>query len=660
MRSGMRYWAAFLLIVLIALSGCVSLPALTVTLETPTNGGSVPSLTPMLAWSCSGPANSYHLQVASDANFQSVIIDVINLGNVSYTIPLGNLSPDQTYYWRVSATTDGRASGWSAYSSFKTQAIRGTTVKVNATVDGAPWSGTVNYTISGARTDSSSSVPMNFTELPVGTYTITYNSGAPPGATLVSIIPSPTQTLPSGGTITFTLNFHKQVTSAIMVKATVDGTPWSGAVNYSISGLKADAGYTVPQNLDNYPAGIYILTYNYGGPAGATLVSITPSPTQSLSTGGAINFTLNFQRQLTGVITVNAVVDGSPWSGPCNYTITGPATNYGTSTPQNFVNQPAGVYTLTYNSGGPPGAMITGITPSPTQSLSTGGAINFTLNFQRQLTGVITVNAVVDGSPWSGPCNYTITGPATNYGTSTPQNFVNQPAGVYTLTYNSGGPPGAMITGITPSPTQKLSTGGAINFTLNFQRQFVGTIVVNATLDGAPWRVAIGSGVVNYTVTGPRTESSSTIPQTFSSCPSGTYTLTYSSGGPIGATLASITPSPSQNLPSGGTIVFTMNFHGQAKGSVTVMAVIDGQPWSGSVSYTLNGPYVDSGYSVPETFSNCPQGIYTLSYMSGGPPSTVLERITPGPTQSLAPGGSVTFTLHFHFVGLPQEPGLLK
>jgi len=573
MRSGMRYWAAFLLIVLIALSGCVSPPALTVTLETPTNGGSVPSLTPMLAWSCSGPANSYHLQVASDANFQSVIIDVINLGNVSYTIPLGNLSPDQTYYWRVSATTDGRASGWSAYSSFKTQAIRGTTVKVNATVDGAPWSGTVNYTISGARTDSSSSVPMNFTELPVGTYTITYNSGAPPGATLVSIIPSPTQTLPSGGTITFTLNFHKQVTSAIMVKATVDGTPWSGAVNYSISGLKADAGYTVPQNLDNYPAGIYILTYNYGGPAGATLVSITPSPTQSLSTGGAINFTLNFQRQLTGVITVNAVVDGSPWSGPCNYTITGPATNYGTSTPQNFVNQPAGVYTLTYN---------------------------------------------------------------------------------------SGGPPGAMITGITPSPTQKLSTGGAINFTLNFQRQFVGTIVVNATLDGAPWRVAIGSGVVNYTVTGPRTESSSTIPQTFSSCPSGTYTLTYSSGGPIGATLASITPSPSQNLPSGGTIVFTMNFHGQAKGSVTVMAVIDGQPWSGSVSYTLNGPYVDSGYSVPETFSNCPQGIYTLSYMSGGPPSTVLERITPGPTQSLAPGGSVTFTLHFHFVGLPQEPGLLK
>ncbi len=573
MRSNMRCFAVFLVICLVTFSGCVPPPTLTVTLETPANGSTVPSVTPMLAWSCYGPANSYHLQMANDANFQSVIIDVTNLGGVSYTIPAGNLSPDQTYYWRVSAIRDGQTSGWSAYSSFRTQTVRGA-ITVNANVDGAPWSGPVNYTITGPKADSSSSVPANYSDLPAGTYTLTYNSGGPPGATLVSISPSPTQTLASGSSINFSLNFHKQLAGTITVNAVVDGMPWSGQVNYTITGPMTDSNYSVPQTFSNLPAGAYTLTYNYGGPAGATLVSITPSPSQHLSTGGAMAFTLNFHRELGGTITVNAIVDGAPWSGPVDFTITGPTTDYSPSVPQSFGRQPPGVYTLTYNSGGPPGAMLIGITPSPTQNLAAGGSITFTLNFHRQ--------------------------------------------------------------------------------------QVAGTVVVNATLDGAPWKVAIGSGVVNYTISGPKSDASSTVPETFSNCPPGTYTLVYNSGGPIGATLASITPSPSQNLPPGGTVVFTMNFHGQAKGTVTVMAVIDGQPWSGPVSYTLNGPYVDSGYSVPETFSNCPQGVYTLSYKSGGPPSTVLERITPGPTQSLPPGGSVTFTLYFHFVGLPQEPGLLK
>lgn len=47
---------------------------------------------PMLAWSCSVPANCYNLQVATDADFQSIIVDVLNLGGVSYNIPSGNLS----------------------------------------------------------------------------------------------------------------------------------------------------------------------------------------------------------------------------------------------------------------------------------------------------------------------------------------------------------------------------------------------------------------------------------------------------------------------------------------------------------------------------------------------------------------------------------------
>lgn len=335
----------------------------------------------------------------------------------------------------------------------------------------------------------------------------------------------------------------------------------------------------------------------------------------------------------------------------------GPRADAGYNVPQNLGNHPAGTYTLTYNYGGPSEATLASITPSPTQNLSVGGTITFTMNFQRQVAGVITVNAVVDGAPWSGPCSYTITGPVTSYGASAPQSFPDQPGGVHTLTYNSGGPPGAILTGITPSLTQKLPSGGAISFTLNLQRQFVGTIVVNATLDGAPWRTAPGSGAISYTISGPRSELGSAIPWTISNCPPGLYTLVYNSGGPIGATLMGITPSPSQNLASGGTITFTMNFHSETKGTIMVNAMFKGEPWSGPVDYVLTGPYVDSGHAVPETFTNCPQGIYTLNYRSGGPLSAVLERIVLAPTQHLPPGGGLPFTLWFRFAGvIPPGP----
>jgi hypothetical protein len=85
----------------------------------------------------------------------------------------------------------------------------------------------------------------------------------------------------------------------------------------------------------------------------------------------------------------------------------------------------------------------------------------------------------------------------------------------------------------------------------------VGTINVNATLDGTPW-----SGAVDFTVkkSGGGTDNSSAVPKSWSQMPTGTYTLHYNSGGPSGATLASITPSATQTLSSAGTVTFTLNF----------------------------------------------------------------------------------------------------
>ena len=443
------------------------------------------------------------------------------------------------------------------------------------------------------------------------------------------------------------------VKGTVKVSATLDGSPWTGQVSYRVTGSDTFSGSSTPQSFNNLPAGGYALSYQAGGPVGATLASITPLPTQTLDADGTAYFTLNFHSQSTSTVTINANLNGSPWTGQVNYSLSGPFADSEQLAPKTISNLPAGTYTLTYHSGGPAGATLASISPSPTQNLPVGSAITYTLNFfAQQATGNMVVNASLDGAPWSGQVIYTIRGPFTDSESSVPQTFTTLPAGGYTITYNSGGPPGAALANITPSPRQTLAGGHTIVFNLNFvSQQANGTIMVNATLDGAPWQTALGSGTINYAIVGPATNSSPFIPSTFSEQPVGTYTLSYNSGGPIGATLDSITPSPRQTLASGGTIVFTLNFHAQAKGTVLINATLNGEPWSGAIGYVVQGPYVESGFSVPRSIDNAPAGTYTVTYRSEGPPDAIFEGVAPS-RQALPPGGSITFTFNFVFRGV--------
>lgn len=84
-------------------------------------------------------------------------------------------------------------------------------------------------------------------------------------------------------------------TGTINVKATLDGSTWTGAVNYTLtpasgsptSGTTVDKSFTV--NPDSWNC-----TYVSGGPGAAYFVNVTPSEVQSVSAGGTITFTLNF------------------------------------------------------------------------------------------------------------------------------------------------------------------------------------------------------------------------------------------------------------------------------------------------------------------------------------------------------------------------------
>ena len=104
----------------------------------------------------------------------------------------------------------------------------------------------------------------------------------------------------------------------------------------------------------------------------------------------------------------------------------------------------------------------TGIIPSPT-------------------TGVIQVNANLNGTPWSGSVTYSISGAQNFSGNTVPADFQDRPQGSYTLAYVSGGPANSTFASITSSSSLTLNGGGVITFTLNFSKAAPCTYSISPT-----------------------------------------------------------------------------------------------------------------------------------------------------------------------------------
>jgi hypothetical protein len=85
---------------------------------------------------------------------------------------------------------------------------------------------------------------------------------------------------------------------------------------------------------------------------------------------------------LTNIVRAQATYNGTAFSGPINYNIVGPGgVIIGNAVPGETANLSPGQYTLVYQNGGPANSILTGITPSASQTLSNGGSIVFTMNF---------------------------------------------------------------------------------------------------------------------------------------------------------------------------------------------------------------------------------------------------------------------------------------
>jgi photosystem II stability/assembly factor-like uncharacterized protein len=90
------------------------------TLVSPPNNSIDITTTPTLDWDSIPFAETYRVQLSTDPNFGSFIINVAGLTSSHYNVSGGTLNNNTTYYWRVSATNQAGTSAFSAVWNFKT------------------------------------------------------------------------------------------------------------------------------------------------------------------------------------------------------------------------------------------------------------------------------------------------------------------------------------------------------------------------------------------------------------------------------------------------------------------------------------------------------------------------------------------------------------
>ncbi len=230
------------------------------------------------------------------------------------------------------------------------------------------------FNVTGPATYTGSGTTWSQSNAPVGIYTITYDPI--PGYDTPA---SETQTLVSGGTITFTGLYDLSV-------GTITVTTNNTAATFTLTGPATYTGSGISWSQSNAPVGIYTITYGsisgYDAPA---------SSSQTLISKGTIIFAGTYNLSV-GTITVTTN------NTAATFNVTGPATYTGSGTSWSQSNAPVGIYTITYDP-------IPGYdTPaSDTQTLVSKGTIAFTGMYNDTIPPATT--ATLSGTPGNNGWN---------------------------------------------------------------------------------------------------------------------------------------------------------------------------------------------------------------------------------------------------------------
>jgi subtilisin-like proprotein convertase family protein len=145
------------------------------TLSSPANGATGVSTAPTFQWSALTNISGYQLQVATDAAFTSIVIDV-NVDTNSYT-HTSALNPQTTYYWRVRGLNPCGNGNYSSVFSFTTANL----ICVNpnlAIPDNSPAGATFTFNVATSQVITDINVYVDMTHTWVGDVDLQLTHGA--------------------------------------------------------------------------------------------------------------------------------------------------------------------------------------------------------------------------------------------------------------------------------------------------------------------------------------------------------------------------------------------------------------------------------------------------------------------------------------------------
>lgn len=99
-------------------------------LVSPNYGASSVEVTPTLSWNAADGAESYVLEIATDFEFNNVVLSKSNITTNSYSVPSGTLNYLTNYYWKVKTVIGSQSSYWSSKYLFTTRSAKDAVIPV--------------------------------------------------------------------------------------------------------------------------------------------------------------------------------------------------------------------------------------------------------------------------------------------------------------------------------------------------------------------------------------------------------------------------------------------------------------------------------------------------------------------------------------------------